>query len=234
MLIFIFISGFFFKSFQTIGSNFGLNEILFNMTLVFFLLLGVCLLMTVACMIFQLKALNHLLMKLLKSSDDVLTVQVIEKTSIIFDKLCDVSEDFSSFFLVDILIYLLSLTFFSTFFLYTFYVLLLSPDYKLFYFLLISLMWIFYYLPPVILIVTLSSLIEREGIRTADLIQQLTVKSKHLKSLKRSEIVMQMMTHRRPKISCGFFDLNWNFFFSMLVTIFSFGIILIQFYDVST
>lgn len=202
------------------------------LTLLFYIFSGSSLLMMMACGYYQLQALNNFLLELSESSDDIFSRRKLKKISIMFDTLCDVFEEISSFFLLNIFFYLIGFVYFNTFCLYIGYILFLSPNYKLVFFLIITLMWVFYYLAPVIWIVTFSSLIDREGIRTADLIQQLSVKCQNLKSLESSEIVMQMVTHRRPKISCGLFDLSWKFFFALLGSIFSFGIILIQFYDV--
>lgn len=237
MLIFAFIAGSIIFFFQLIGFIYdvgGINDFYFSMTILFYLFCGISLMMTMACATFQLKALNSFLMKLFESSNDLPSVQVIRRTSIIYDKLCDVFEDISSFFLLDIFVYLLGFLYFSTMSFYGFFVYFQTPSYQLAYFQMLTVIWMLYYSPLVIWVVIFSGLVEKEGIRTADLIQQMSVRRNKLKSLKSSEIMMQMVTHRRPKISCGLFDLNWKYFFVLLGSTFSFGIILIQFYDVHT
>lgn len=189
--------------------------------------------MTLLCTFYQIQALNYYLEKLLKNSKTFHIPSVVKRTAIIHDKLCDVVEAISAFYLPNIFTFFLGFWYFSMFAVYNTYLLIKFPSHQLEYFLRTSILWLLYYSPCVLWMITFSSCISKEGYRTANLIQHLTVLKTDRRSLAKTNILMQQMSHRIPQISCGMFELNWKFFFACLGGTFNFSIILIQFCDVT-
>lgn len=210
------------------------NKIFFFLSVFFNLIICSTLMMILSCAHSQLHALNTYLSLNLQKYREVSVVQVIKTTSILYDNLCDVIETISFFYCLIILIFLWGFLYFYVFVFFSFYLYVQVPSDDLFTYSLGSTGWLLYYTPCVLWIVVFSSWIEQDACITADLIQQL-VNQKHqsreLKSFKSLNILMQQISHRRPKISCGLFAINWNFFFTVIGGIFSFSIILIQFSD---
>lgn len=180
---------------------------------------------------YQLQALNMFVVK--SKSENIPVEKIIKQTSIIYDKLCDIFELISAFYRLHNLNFLLGFYYNDFSFYYVLFILIKNPGKEIFYFFLTNVLWNLCYLPGVLWTMLFSSWIETEGIKTANLINQLASQESTMKCLKSSRIINLKMTHRRPKVSCGMFDLNWKFFFTMIGSIFSSAIILIQFYDVS-
>lgn len=158
-------------------------------------------------------------------------LEVVMKASIIYDKLCDIFDSMSSFYLINNVFFLAGFYFFNFFFYYALYLYIKNPIKELLEFFISSIVFNLFFSPCVIWLVTFSSWVEREGKRAADLVQQLAKTGRCPKITKRSNILMQQVIHRKPNISCAFFTVNWKFFFQMLGNIFASAIILIQFYD---
>lgn len=189
--------------------------------------------MFLSCGYYQLSALNDHLRKSLRSQIKFPVPDVIRKTRMMYDKLCDVFESISVFYLISNLVFLMGLTYFNICFYYSIYVFSKNPSYELGYFTLTTYCWCMYFTPCIIWITIFSSWIELEGKKTADLVQRLANKDKHLKSLTSSNLMMLLTAHRKPRIFCGLYDFNWKGFFAMICSIFSLCIIVIQFYDVT-
>lgn len=213
------------------GGKFNLEvEIFFFMSILWMMLSCVTLMMILTCTYFQMKNFNNFLSELISHPQKKINVKIVIKTSILHDSLCDCSEAISTFYTLTILTILLGFLYFDIIFCFAIFILFKKFSNELFFFTLAGVLWIFYYSPSVVYITTFSSWIEKEGLRTGNLIQTLAINDNHSK---RMWIMMQQMTHRSPKISCGMFDVNWKSFFGMLCAIFSFWIIMIQFYDVT-
>lgn len=209
------------------------NEIFFIVTAFLNVQLWTSCMMLISCSFYQLLALNNHLKICISLSDSINIIRIIKKTLIMFDKLCDAFESISAFYMLNNLICLCCFLYFNVFLFYVFYVFLKNPSDFLFYFALTSLMCSLLYAPLVFHLMVYSSWLQSEGNKTADLIQQLANKDKSLRSLESSVVMMLFVSHRKPKITCGLFDLNWKTFFGIMASIFSFSIIAIQFYDVS-
>lgn len=178
---------------------------------------------------YQLHEMNGFLSKLTSDRQNLTTAQIMKKTAIMFDKFCDMFEDISRFYLLNILIFISSSLIFFIFFIYGVYLNSMQPNG----FLPSIILWWFYFVPPVLWMAVFASWMEKEGKRTGNLIYLLVHSDRTVEVLTRSNILMQQFKHRQPKISCGLFDLNWKFFFFLSGLMSSFSIILIQFYDVS-
>lgn len=209
------------------------DKIFFGSTILLYICLMTSLMMCVSCGYQLLKANNIHLLRYFNSRREIDIVDVIRKTSIMYDRICDIFDGISSFFSLIIIIFLLGFTYCYVFFAYGVYILVNNPNSSILLFLSATLLWIIYYSPCVIYLTLYSSWIRAEACQTADLIQLLVNREKDLQSLHKASIFALFVCHRTPKISCGLFEINWKTFFGLMGSIFSFSIILIQFYDVS-
>lgn len=215
------------------GSFSVANEVSFFLSVLLMMLCSVTLMMTLTCAYFQLKTFNNFLSKLIADPRKKSNIQIIIRTSILHDSICDCCEAISRFYNLLIMIFFFEFVFFNIFFFYLVYSLFKVYTLELFYFTLTGVLWISHYAPCIFWVTMFSSWIESEGLKTGNHIQMLANVEKNLETLKKLTSLMQQVTHRSPKISCGMFDVNWKSFFGMLGAIFSFWIIMIQFYDVT-
>lgn len=189
--------------------------------------------MLLSCGYYQLLAMNNHLKRCVKSQIESPAEEVIRKTRIMYDKLCDIFESISVFYLISNLVFLMALIFYSICFHYTLYIYGKNPSEDLGYFVLTTFVWCTNFAPCIIWITIFSSWIESEGKKTADLVQKLANKDRNLKSLNTSILMILLTAHRKQRVFCGMYDFNWKGFFAMTCSIFSLSIIVIQFYDVS-
>lgn len=206
------------------------DKIIFFVSVYFNLLYFSTFITVLSSAYYQLHALNVFLRKLKSDRKNLTTVQLIKRTAIMFDRFCDMFEDISRFYLLNIVIFLFLSAFFVTYMIYAFYLNFKNPNE----FLLAVFVWMFYFLPPSLCVAVFASWIDNEGKKTGHLILSLVHSERLVKVLKSSNILMQQFKHHQPEISCGLFYLNWKFFFYVLGVISSFAIILIQFFDVSS
>lgn len=87
----------------------------------------------------------------------------------------------------------------------------------------------FYYFSGVLWLVLFSSWIESEGNYTLILLQTFTLSYNDSKTLQAVKLAKLQMSHKKVVISCGLFEINWNFLTTMIGSIISYLIILIQF-----
>lgn len=160
------------------------------------------------------------------------TEELIKFVSIIYVKICDAFDGISEFTSLTLLLNLLFVCFFNVFNAYTIFVFLKLGGSKLMYFSLLSTSWAFGYIPPIIWIIKCSSDVQNQSVETLSLIAELLSDQGKLKSLESLRTLDLLLSHRKPKISCGSLTLDWTFLFSTIGCIFSFSIIVIQFSDV--
>lgn len=242
-LLVVFYSIFFLFLFAELGFTFEvlhlsdtvstINNVLFFLPLCFSVVFISSMMMMLACSYFQLKALNTTVKKIYKSHDNATVRQIIKTISIMYDTLCDAFEEFSSFYFPNNAVFISGFLYYNILFYFVVFIYIKNPNERNFLFGLISFLWVAFYAPCIIWLITFASWIEKDGVKTANLIQKLANVDRDPTYLKLSKILMQQVTHRRSKITCFMFDLNWKFFFSMLGGISSFTIIFIQFYDVA-
>lgn len=204
------------------------NSILIFSSLYSNLFFCASMIMIMSSAFYQLHNLNTLLMQLVENRQGLTTIQIIKRTAIMFDIICDIFDGISGYYLVNISNFLLGFSYFNIFFFYSVYMNFKHPNE----FLISSMIWILYYSPFVLWMTTLASRIGLEGQKTADLIHHIVNKEMNPKTLRKSNLLVQQVFHRIPRISCGLFELNWKFFLYLTGFIFSFSVILIQFYDI--
>lgn len=201
-----------------------------------YLTMHICLsfMMALACGYYQLAALNCFLQKNIEKKILMASNEVILKASMMYDKICDAFEAISHYFLINNIVFFASFVFFNIFFHYSVYVdIQISNDPSIKYFVNTALVWSMYFSPAVVWILTFSHWVQSEGCKTADLVNDLANQERNLKTLRIAQRMTMMVAHRKPRITCGLFELNWKSYFAMVGSIFSFTIIIIQFYDVS-
>lgn len=191
----------------------------------------VSIMMPLSCGFYQLAALNGLLETCIERRVENSKL-FIKKVAMMYDKICDVFDAISAYFLLYNLIFLSAFYLYNVFFFYLLYVYLKSPTFNTGCLLFTSVTGFLYFAPCVLWMVTFSHWIQAESSKTADLVQKLTNLSVDLETLRVTQGLNLLVVHRRPRISFGLFDLNWKSFFDMLSAIFSFTIVAIQFYDV--
>lgn len=187
--------------------------------------------MILSCAYYQLHSLNFFLTTLRINNTRSLH-KVIYMTSIIYDMLSDVFDEISKFSLINILIFLLGFFYFNIIFYFTLFINFKTPSDELFYFSSAIFASLHYFAPGILWLITYSNWIEQECCKTSDKVAFLIGREKSSKSFRVGRNLMQQLSHRKPKISCGLFDLNWQFFFAILSGIFTYFIILVQFHDV--
>ena len=219
-----------FKDLNIVEYLTGKDKFIFFGVFFFLMPLSVSFMMFLSCGYHQIRALNNVLESSIQNYYFICASTVIRKTSIIYDKLCDVFDLISAFYALNTLVNLSAFTYFYVFLFYDIYTYSRSPSKGLLDFTFSNLLWCLYYTPFVLYMTTLSSWIHSEGCKTGHLIEQLAKKTN--KPLGSSHIMMLQTKHRQAKISCGF-DLNWKSFFALTAHVFYFSIIVIQFYDVS-
>lgn len=208
------------------------NKILFFLSLYFYLLLISSMMMLLACGYYQLHALRTVLEMFCKSHNKNSVRRILKTTSIMYDTLCDAFEEFSAFYFPNNLVFLLAFLYFTTIFNFGIYIYARDPSEQILYFTMTCFLWVAFYAPCNMWLMTFASRIESDGVKTVNLIQHLVNIDNDSTCLRSSAILVQQAMHRSPKITCFMFDLNWKFFFTMLGGIFTFSIIFIQFYDV--
>lgn len=212
----------------------GANKLIFFATVFFFLQLCASFMMTLSYGYLQIKALNKFLVRTIQGHRRICIPNVIKKVSILYDSLCDLHDSISTFYMLTNLIFLMGFAAYHVIFFYSLYVYLKNPSIEQQVYLLAVAMWCFFHTPCMVWIMTFSSWIESEACKTAELTQLLANQDELLEETLRSSFIMTLQTnHRKPKIKCGLFDLNFKMLFTTIAGIFSFSIISIQFYDVA-
>lgn len=180
----------------TQNTNVGFKIAFFG-SLFFYTGYAVSFMMTLAAAYFHLKAINDFLLKCGDNPENFEVKIILKEISLMHDKLCDVFECISSYFVLIILVFFLGFTYFSVFF-YTLFVFFQDSNFKIFNFLLTSLLWVSYFTPSVVWLEYFSSFIEEEGSKTADHIQNLMLHEKSLNILKKLNCFLLQVTHRNP------------------------------------
>lgn len=208
------------------------NAFLFLSSVFMYLQFCLSFMMLLSCAYFQMLALNRFL-SVQNASFEIKSVDTIKKISIIYDKLCDVCENLSLFFLIHNLSFIVGYKIFTTFFFYSVFVYCKNPASEGLIYVFAGLLWFSFCTPYFLWIAALSSWIESEAHKTSTFIQLLKTRTGNLNIGENSNNFSLMFAHRKPKITAGGINFNWKGCFAILGSIFSLTIITIQFYDVS-
>lgn len=207
------------------------ERFIFLVTITCFIQFTTTFVMTLSSVYYQVNALNNFLTRYNQNPESIPHMHM-KKASKMFDKLCDLCDSISEFYLICNLTCLFAFVFFNVLFFYVLFVYIRNHTEILIVCLLGLSMWCFYYLIYVLYVVTISNWIQSDGCKVSDRIQKLAQRNNSLISLRSSYVMMLHEYHRRPRITCGY-DVNWKMFFVLIGIIFSSSVIIIQFYDVS-
>ena len=187
--------------------------------------------MITKCGYHQISALNKFLEELIENPV-IATPDIIKNVTIIHDKICDLFVSISAFYVFIHMLIISSITYFFVFTTYSTFVYTKYPSQELIDFTMTVSSWCFYIGPFGLSLFALSSLTQSEGNKTANLVEQLANKTGKIKMVKSSYILALQVRHRRAKITCGLYDIDWKVLFSVLGSVYSYSVIMIQFHDV--
>lgn len=210
--------------------------ILFSILIVAYYAYNIACMMIVSLSYYIIESLNQLLERKIMMKDETSEKEmrkILKNSCKIHDKLCELFETLSLLYTINTLTIFLSFLFASVFSVFGVYSYIKAPSVQRLILNVMFCIWNSLFLPYVFWTVTYSSWIERDGRQTVDLMRRLMFQEKYLDSLGELDIFYRQVIHRTPFVSVMVDRINWNFFFTVLSGIFSFSIILIQFYDVS-
>ena len=195
---------------------------------------GLSFLIIVSIVYFQLKALNNSISQCSKNNSKNQIKEFLRETFKMYDLIVDIIDAVSSYFVLNCLVFNLCFVYFSTYFLFTAFALFQDTNLKMFYFFLTILLWFLLYFPFFLYIGIFSSFIQKEASKVANTVHILTLDVNDPKMSRVCEHFMLQTSHRMPVLmKFGLFAINWKFAFSVVGSIFSYAIILIQFFDIS-
>lgn len=171
----------------------------------------------------QQMAMNH--------QSHQMNIEIIKKVTLMYEKLCDITELYNVCFAFNIIIYFAQFTFIVIFNLFAMYHYFTSSDsqYQELIFNLISFGWVLYYAWSPIWILIFSSWIKTQGIETGALFHKLMNVKNNIKLMNTFNITTMQLNHRQLSISCGLFQVDFQYLFGFIGTVFSYLIIMIQF-----
>lgn len=214
--------------------------ILFSILIITYYAYNIACMMIVSLSYYIIEALNQLLERKIvendedePSEDEDEMRKILRNSCKIHDKLCELFETLSLIYTINTLAIFLGLLFSSVFSVFGAFTYIKAPSGQRLMLNVIMAFWKFQFLPYVFWTVTYSSWIERDGRGTVDLMRRFMFHEKYLDCLGELDTFYQQVIHRTPFVTVMVDRINWNFFFTVLGGIFSFSIILIQFYDVS-
>lgn len=213
------------------------NAFILNLTSVCFLEFSLSLIIAESCAYYQLLSLNETLKNIARSCEretriDPLTDHIVREVLIMYVKICDIFDEVQNFYLFLHILFIIWFFYYNIFLYYLIFIYLKNPNYYMLLLMSLATFIILFYWCFVFTSVRISSNLQNEACRMGNLIQIIETRNDSALRLKRSQIMSLLIAHRKPKISVGIFEMNWKSFFSILVLIYTFSIILVQFYDV--
>lgn len=187
--------------------------------------------MSCSCLI--MVVLNKLLETHLIDNGFRINFKILRSALLIYCKICDILRSCSRAFGSMIAPYFMTFISYTLLFSYSAFVYQKNPNERLFYFSLMTFSWSVLNAPPILYIYVSSCRIISESRKTVNLLQQITVNEVDLRILRMCNTMELLAAHKQPKLSCDLFEVNWKTFFGILGSLFSYTVILVQFYDVS-
>lgn len=209
--------------------------IAYNLGLTLYLIYNIACMMVVALSYYLIHSLNELIEELtLKkiSPSEFKMKRLLKFISKIHDAFCEVLTCVSTCFTLNTLSVFTGFLFTTVFIIFSMFSFIKAPSESRLLMSILLLTFDLQFMPFLFWMLTYSSWIERDGRRTVDLMRQFMSDEKYIDCLKELDIFYQQVIHRSPFVSCVLDRINWNFFFITIGGIFSYSIILIQFYDV--
>lgn len=208
------------------------DYIIFLWILFVYIQFNSAIIMIASCSCLIVTTLNKALRNCLSNNPHQLDSKILRSISIIYCRLCDVTKSYSKAFGSMIIPYMLTYISYSLLFIYSVYVYQKNPSKRLLYFSIMTFSWVGYNFPPMLCYYACSSILASESHSTQCLLQQITAKKLDLDLLNKCSNFELLIRHQQPKLSFGLFLLSWETFFGMIASIFSYAVILVQFYEV--
>lgn len=156
----------------------------------------------------------------------------VKIAAILVDKICDALEAIKVCYTMNNIYYILSYSFYTIFFVYgvASYCFAINSSRMELTFTLMSLVWNTYYAPFIIWLFVFGNRITKAGKNIEDQLQIILVRNfKETAVCKKTTLVFMQISHRRPIITCGIFNIDWYFLFCVIGICFSYVVIIVQF-----
>lgn len=189
-----------------------------------------CMILLSGCLV--MSSLNNALRKCCLKDERKLS-QVIRRCSLIYMRLTDVYENISRVFVLINLVFIACYMVYNIIFFYSLFIWNKKPSERMFYFCQMTFTWVIVYTPTIVILVAASSKVLAQSKVAVNMIQAASSRSKNPEILRLSQNFGLMVEHRKPIMSCAFFNLGWSSCFMLMEKTFSYSIIIFQFYDVS-
>lgn len=180
----------------------------------------------------RIHAINLHLSELCNQTSDIEIIVELLIIRKLVDKLCDIIENVKMMFAINTVIYITHFAFlliFSVFSTFSYFMRIDSTENDLI-FNFISLSWIFYYSPIFIFAIVVPCWIKSEGKKTSILFQKILITQRRKDNIYgKVHLATLQLNHRRPLMSCGLFVIDWKLLMTIIGSIFSYLIILMQF-----
>lgn len=211
----------------------SIDKIIFYETTFFYVQFSCTMMIILSCCYLPVSSLKNILQRsvsgtFIKSHSDILF-----KTSLVYEKVCDITSNFSQFFKFMIAPFFMIYLTYNLLFTYGLFVYQMNPNIQLRIFTTICLIWVSLYTPLVFCIYFFSSAIISESEEIISLVQLLAAKDRSQTSLKKGLNLALFFNHQKPQMTCELFDINWKTFAAFMGSTLTYTIILVQFYDVS-
>jgi hypothetical protein len=201
-------------------------------SMAFYMIYGVTYFLIVCMISFQFKALNQILARNSKITSESGTKNLIKEIRKIHDDLYEVIEAISSYFVINCLTFLLILFFTGIFLAFVIFIFVQNPKLDTFFYFLTILHWLLLFFPFFVIITYFSNRLEEDAGETIKILENEAISRNSKGIMKSLDSFHKQSLHRRPVLSFGLLEIDWISAFTIMNGIFSFSIILIQFYDV--
>lgn len=185
---------------------------------------------------FRLRNVNEFMKKIENARENANEKEfreMLNTIAIIVDKICDVLDSIKICYTVNSLTFISYATFFFVLGIYGnfSYFFRVNPDEMELFFSLLTLFWNMFYFPFLMTIIFISNWIKHEGKKIESQIQQFSLNFLNfdVKSHKKTQLILMQLSHRRPIVSCGVFNIDWYLLFGCIATGFAYLVIIIQF-----
>lgn len=209
------------------------NYVILFLTNVCYLEFSLSLFIVESCAYYQLISLKEKLKNIVQNFESEASIDhLVREISIMYVKICDIFDEIQNFYLFLNILYIIGFFYYNIFSYYLMFIYFKNPNYHMLILMSSASLLILFFWFTVFNSVSISSKAQNEACRIYNLMQIIETRNDCVLRLKRSQIMSLLIAHRKPKISVGIFEMSWKSFFSILVLIYSFSIILFQFYDV--
>jgi hypothetical protein len=188
-------------------------------------------LMTLFIIYFRLNILRKFSTSLLHCDGKSL-MKKLKVTGQIWDTICDALDVIKFCYTISTSYYIISFTFnfvLSIYSIVSFFFYENSTHVDMIY-MFLAILWTSMFMPTVVFMFMVAKEIRKQGKAIESQMHHLIIANFKIKKvLKEIELVLGQFDHRKPKITCGVFEIDWKFLFFLLGTSYSYLLIIVQF-----